>query len=620
MWTYLIRRLLVMIPTLFGVTIVSFGIMQFAPGDPLLNQLGPGGNAGQSGQTREAFLIQKRDLKLNLPVLLNFNYFRNFNTPVEQAAYFKSLNMEQLTGELEQLAQLPQGSKDPRLKFLRDVGVEELEQRLNPRIPDDAENPALERLKIHRDLARAIEGYVQIYCENIGEHGVPPAIALLESSETSRRIKIGAISCLGDMVVDALHPTYTRDATEEETPLVLSVWRLWWERNEDKFPPLDPDREAVLADQFGQMVNAESRSALFRMIDGEFYFDRDDMSFFAKQLLGDSSLREKEIAAAILKLYIPRPLEMSVPLDASDETVAEVSRNWISQYEVRESTYNPSFFKRAWYIVGDTQYAHMVWRLITFDFGRSALKTREPVSELIWNALLVSAPLMLMAQMVIYLVSVPLGVVCAVNRGNRIDLFISLKLFLLYSIPPFVAGMMFLLFLCYGDYLKIFPMQRLHSDDAASMSWFPWLMDYLWHAFLPVTCLSLFSLAALAMYSRTAMLDVLGQDYIRTARAKGLKQTTVIYKHAFRNGLIPILTLFANFLPAMLGGSVIIEVLFGIPGMGMLGWKSIEQKDFPTLMAILYIDAIVVMISILLTDMLYVVVDPRISFGGGKAT
>jgi peptide/nickel transport system permease protein len=191
---------------------------------------------------------------------------------------------------------------------------------------------------------------------------------------------------------------------------------------------------------------------------------------------------------------------------------------------------------------------------------------------------------------------------------------ISFGLFILYSIPPFVAGMILLLLFCYGDYVKWFPMEGLHSNDAEQLPFGSFLLDYLWHAVLPVACLSLFSLASMAMFSRSAMLDVINQDYIRTARAKGLSPSTIIWKHALRNGLIPIITLFASFLPALLGGSVLIEVLFNIPGMGRLSWTSIDKKDFPTLMALVYIEAIVVMISILLADVLYVLADPRISF------
>jgi ABC-type dipeptide/oligopeptide/nickel transport system permease component len=176
--------------------------------------------------------------------------------------------------------------------------------------------------------------------------------------------------------------------------------------------------------------------------------------------------------------------------------------------------------------------------------------------------------------------------------------------------------MLFLVFFCYGDYLKWFPMLGLHSENAANLKFLPYLLDYFWHACLPVVCLSLFTLAGLAMYSRSSMLDVLNQDYMRTARAKGVPGYKVILKHGLRNAMIPILTLFSSFLPAMLGGSVLIEYLFDIPGMGRLGWSSIEQKDFPTLMALLYVEAIVVLISYLITDVLYVIVDPRINFSG----
>ena len=222
----------------------------------------------------------------------------------------------------------------------------------------------------------------------------------------------------------------------------------------------------------------------------------------------------------------------------------------------------------------------MLVRLATFQFGHSAMKLREPVSQLIWEALLVSVPLMFMAEGVIYLIAVPLGIWCAVDRGGWWDRTISFGLFILYSIPPFVAGMILLLLFCYGDYLKWFPMEGLHSDDADQMSFVPFIVDYLWHAALPVACLSLFSLASMAMFSRSAMLDCINQDYIRTARAKGLSSTSVIWKHALRNSLIPIITLFASFLPALLGGSVLIEVLFNIPGMGLLELDVDQQERF----------------------------------------
>lgn len=602
MWSYIARRLLAMVPTLFGVTVVSFCIMQLAPGDPLLNQLSSEGAQGQSSGTREAYLIQKRDLKLDKPLILNFRNFTDYRPLLQQAAYFLGHTDQELLEELERLQQQP----DPaRLEFLR--GLRSRGQRLDidQRLADQAR---------HDRLLKAIQGFVRVYCEDLGVYGVPATMELLES-ETDLRTRIGLIHALDLMVVEPFQFTYSSSPSDSETPLVLGTWRTWWEREASAFPPLDPGRRETMQGQLQTMAQAESRREVFRLLDEEYYFERSDMRFFAENLLRENaSLSEREICAAILKLFVANPMRTWIPLDASQQDVDEVTENWQLHYQLKGEQYQSSFGRKLWNVVGDTQYAHMVWRLVTFNFGRSALKTKEPVSEKLWNAFVISAPLMLMAELVIYFVAIPLGIVGSVNRGNVVDQSISLGLFFLYSIPPFVAGMLFLLFFCYGDYLDWFPMDRLHSDGADNFGYVQYTLDYLWHATLPVICLSLFSLAALAMYSRSSMLDVVGQDYIRTARAKGLPEWQVIYRHGLRNALIPVLTLFSNALPALLGGSVLVEVIFGIPGMGYVGWSSIEQKDFPTLMALVYVQAIVTLMSILLTDILYVLVDPRISF------
>ncbi|HTU24326.1 MAG TPA: ABC transporter permease subunit [Pirellulales bacterium] len=605
MWSYLVRRLLLMIPTLFGVTIVSFVIMQLAPGDPLLMQLDSGGAAGQSAQTREAFLLQKRDLKLDKPLVLNFNDYRDFSAPVAAAAHLLGLTQDQVAAELNTLADdAGDSASKARLAFLRSLPISDFNHRLS-------------QAKQREGLAAAVLAYARVYCEDTGSHGVPAAITLLKS-DADLHDQIGAIRALEYMVPEPFRYTFSRTPLAGETPLVETTWRVWWERAKANFAPLDADRQHALAKRMTALAAETDRQKLFDDLE---QFDRDDTPFFIDVLLGDKTpLDEKAIAAMFLLLYNNKPLQVDVPLDASPEEVARVSRNWLAHYNARHGEYQPTGSEKLWHVVADTQYAHMVWRLVTFNFGRSALKTREPVSEKLWKAFVVSAPLMLLAELVIYLVAVPVGVVCAVERGRAIDRVTSLGLFFLYSIPPVVAGMLFLLYFCYGDYLKVFPMQRLHSDGTETLGLLPWLADYLWHAFLPVTCLSLFSLAGIAMYARSAMLDVIHQDYVRTARAKGLSPAVVVLKHVVRNGLIPIITLFASFLPAMLGGSVLVEYLFNIQGLGLLSFVSIEQKDFPTLMALIYIDAIVVLLSILLSDMLYVAADPRISFGSQGAS
>ncbi len=598
MLSYIVRRLLLILPTLFGVTVVSFCIMQLAPGDPLLMQLGASGLAGQGTQTREAYLIQKRDLKLDRPLIINLRYFRDYSDAVRQAARLLVANEAEITELLGALTAAPD-NPDHRatLRFLHSLGIPRFRQRL----ADSAEHPR---------LAKAVAAYARVYCEDLGQHGVPPLIDLLRRRDIDSTEKIGAIHALNAMVVQPFTYTYSHTPADAETPRVVGAWRQWWRRAEPLTRPLSDERRAELDERFREMLSL-TRRELFEELD---YLDPADTRFYIEKLLSKSTLQEKFLAALALRRLVRDPLRLDVPNRAPDEWIQEAADNWLAHYELNRPQYEPPIWKRCVYLWTDTQYAHMLWRLATFQFGRSATKTREPVAVKIWNAVLVSAPLMLMAELVIYLIAIPAGIAAAVYRNTWIDRWITLKLFLLYSIPPFVAGMLLLLFFCYGDYLKWFPMLGLHSPDADRYSWGRYLADYLWHAFLPVMCLSLFSLAGLAMYSRTAMLDVISQDYIRTARAKGLSESKVILKHALRNALIPILTLFSSFLPALLGGSVLVEYIFGIHGMGRLSWESIEQKDYPTLMALIYIDAIVVLVSILLTDILYTVVDPRISF------
>jgi len=601
MWTYIVRRLLIMIPTLFGVTVVSFLIMQLAPGDPLLAKAGSAAVSGQTSQTRDAYLTQKRDLKLDKPLLLNFNYFRDYDESVRIAIYYAARSDEEIAAGLPKMAA---ESDDPKIaarkQFLERIKVPEFQERLK--------DP-----KRHIDLAQAIQAYVQVFCEDTGMHGVPPAVAILQSPDADLREKIGAIRSLNFMVTEPFVYTYSRDPTDAETPAILSTWQTWWNRAEAKFPKISDKRRDELSEEFATLVAEPSRG---KVVEGIRRFRRNDARFFIEKLLGDSTLREKAVAAMGLRQAVGKPLSSEVPLDAKEKLVARVSENWLAWYDAHQAEFHPSDLRKTWYIFSDTQYAHMVVRLATFNFGRSVVKTREPVSDMIWRAVLVTAPLMFFAELIIYLVAVPLGILCAVKRNGWVDRSVSFVLFLLYSIPPFVAGMLFLLFFCYGEYLSWFPMLGLHSQGADKMGWIAYTLDYLHHIVLPVACLSLFSLAGMAMYARSSLLDVIEQDYIRTARAKGLPERVVILKHGFRNALIPIITLFASFLPAMLGGSVLIEYLFNVPGMGVLSLNSILLKDTPTLMALVYIDAIVVMLSILLSDILYVLVDPRISFEG----
>lgn len=259
------------------------------------------------------------------------------------------------------------------------------------------------------------------------------------------------------------------------------------------------------------------------------------------------------------------------------------------------------------------QFALWFKRVATFDFGTS-YKDQQPVLTKIGKAIPITLTLNILTILIIYLISIPWGVASAVRPAGLFDRLSALVLFVLYSLPSFWVAMMLIAFVAGGDYLNLFPIAGILSDGAEGLGFFHKCGNIAWHLVLPVICLTYGGFAFLSRFSRVTMLEVIHQDYIRTARAKGLQEWKVILKHGLRNAMIPQLTLMGILLPALLGGSVIIEQIFAIPGMGRLGFESVLNRDYPVIMGIATIDALLTLVSLLISDLLYSVVDPRITF------
>ena len=259
------------------------------------------------------------------------------------------------------------------------------------------------------------------------------------------------------------------------------------------------------------------------------------------------------------------------------------------------------------------QYALWLKRLVTLDFGNSFKDDRRVIDKL-KDALPITLILNILSISLVYLVAVPIGVLSAIKRKTLFDNVMTVVLFILYSLPSFFVALMLIIFFSGGDYWDWFPAYGVHSEGIVQYGKIAWLLDFAWHLILPVACLTYAGLAYLSRMQRVGMLDVIRQDYIRTARAKGLSERVVILKHAFRNSLIPILTIMASLLPALLGGSVIIEKIFSIRGLGMLIFEAILSRDYPVVMGVFSISALFTLLGLLLSDILYVLVDPRISF------
>lgn len=263
------------------------------------------------------------------------------------------------------------------------------------------------------------------------------------------------------------------------------------------------------------------------------------------------------------------------------------------------------------------QYGLWLEKLLTLDLGTS-WRTGRPVLEQILERLPVTMGLGAAALFFVYLIGLPLGILSAVKRGSLKDRVTTVVLFLLYSLPSFWIGTLAILYLGGGKYWDLIPVQGLRSPDHETLGFFGRILDVVWHAATPVVLLGYGSLASVSRYMRTGMLEVIRQDYIRTARAKGLAERAVIYKHALRNSLIPILSHMGLMVPFLIGGSVIVERLFGIPGMGQLMFHAILTRDYSLIMGICTATAILTMVGLLVTDVLYAVVDPRISYGGKR--
>jgi len=219
------------------------------------------------------------------------------------------------------------------------------------------------------------------------------------------------------------------------------------------------------------------------------------------------------------------------------------------------------------------------------------------------------------ALLLAYLISIPLGIYSATHQYSTVDKFTTIALFTLYSLPNFWVATLAIVYLGGGDFWNVFPVFGLQSIGSQNWPFWTRVQDQLWHLILPVTCMTYYTFAALSRYMRSSMLEVIRQDFIRTARAKGLSERLVIYRHALRNSLIPIVTLMADLLPALIGGSIVVETIFSIPGMGQLSFESVQFRDYPMIMAIFTLSALLTLVGILLADFLYTLVDPRIAYG-----
>ena len=248
----------------------------------------------------------------------------------------------------------------------------------------------------------------------------------------------------------------------------------------------------------------------------------------------------------------------------------------------------------------------MIKNYLSFEFGESYL---------IIDKLPVSIRLRMWTFFIVYLTCIPLGISKAVRDGTVFDVATSTLILVGYSIPGFVLGITLLVLLGGGSFLDIFPLRGLVSDNWRELSWFDLVLDYLWHMVLPITASVIGSFAVMTMLTKNSFIEEIRKQYVLTARAKGVSENKVLYGHIFRNANIPLVTGFpAAFIGAFFTGSLLIETIFSLDGLGLLSYESVLKRDYPVVLGTLYLFTLLGLFAKLMADLSYVLIDPRIHF------
>lgn len=262
------------------------------------------------------------------------------------------------------------------------------------------------------------------------------------------------------------------------------------------------------------------------------------------------------------------------------------------------------------------RFLKMMWDYSHFDFGDSYFRSISVV-DLVLEKMPVSISLGLWSTLIAYLVSIPLGIRKAVRDGSKFDTWTSGIIIVAYAIPGFLFAILLLVLFAGGSYWQFFPTRGLTSDGFASLSLPGKIADYMWHMTLPIIASTIASFATLTLLTKNSFLDEIGKQYVMTAKAKGLTESAVLYGHVFRNAMLIVIAGFpAAFVSIFFGQSLIIETVFSLDGLGQMGFKAVVERDYPVMFGTLYVFGVMGLLVGILSDLMYIWIDPRIDFEG----
>ncbi len=526
------RRLAGMIPTLFGITLVTFALVQLAPGDPVVMELEGGMRAGTvSTRVVEDF---RHAFFLDLPLLVNLQ-------PMDVARRVDAL--------------------------VADLGH------------DDRRTEARERLV------------------DVGGAALPYLIPRIGG--TSGSIRRSLLMVLARIAEQCGFEQDLESASDPE-----QYWAEYWDVYRLDYTP---GRTRRLVRRLVRRDDPLARAELQRL---------HTYSYAPLMEALDEDLDVEQAARIIAILRQIRGSGPTIDDMEEDRVRIDTIASWREWWR-RERSRFEHFGRvgRITAVVTETQYFKWLSRVVTLSFGVSQRDGRPIISKLA-EKLPVTLLLSLLSVILAYGLAVPLGLFSALKKDSIGDRAVTLLLFFLYSLPVFWTATVLIQYTCGVSGPALFPLGGLTSDGAEDLSWWRRGLDLAHHLVLPVICLSYVSLAVLSRYQRVAMLETLSQDYVRTATAKGLSRFRVVVHHALRNALLPIVTLLGLQLPYMISGAVIVERVFNIPGMGLETFEAIRSHDYNWIMAVVTLSAALTMVGILVSDVLYAFLDPRVRLTG----
>ncbi|BDS13624.1 ABC transporter permease subunit [Aureispira anguillae] len=589
MLQYIIKRILIFIPTFFVISLLIFGLSKMAPGDPVLVVMGGNDSKGVGQRSdlvngEKAYAAVAAQLGLDKPAF--YFLFTSAAYPADLYRINKRNHRETISRLINEY-----GNSEAVMDYYN--ALKEVQYKIA-----DIEHA---RYSVKGTARNCLNDLFNDYEDG----GIVFKLNLLKDSLATPNNGLESVREDWDEIIQKYN--YIK---ENPTRMQLYIPAVRWYGKASQYHIW----------MFGDYP-------WFSTVDSSNHYRIEDLSVEIKKLVPQKRALDNSISRLRGKNYqIEQALEKS-PIKGDADSLRQVfatntmqMKQYLSNQDKLNGALKVLASERDSLSLSAVRYASKGF--LRGDFGISYSDKKE-VSTKIGDALYWTLIMNFFAILISYLISIPLGVKSAMWKlkgRNLIDNVNTAVLFILYSLPSFWIGTILLVFFTtaeYGEWLDWFPTsgaQDLDLVDDPNVSNWTRLVDILHHLTLPIFCITYGSLAYLSRQMRGSMLGVIRQDYIRTARAKGLSERKVIWKHAFRNSLFPIITLFSSVFPRALSGSIAIELIYAIPGMGQLVLMSITSRDWPVVFTIVMFAAILTMIGNLIADILYAIVDPRVSF------